>query len=84
MRTSSHTRMAEGGTDGRTEVTMVGWWVGCRALHWVSIPMPMATHTRGFWVGMGAMLLFMGGHRFCASLHPAPNQGQNSRMQGIR
>ena len=24
--------------------------------------MPMPTHTHGFWVGMGAMLLFMGGH----------------------
>jgi hypothetical protein len=28
------------------------------------------------WVGMG-------GHRFCASLHRAPNQSQTSRMQGI-
>ena len=35
------------------------------------------THAHGFWVGMG-------GHRFCASLHPAPNQSQTSRMQGIR
>ena len=35
-----------------------------RALHWVPIPMPMPmpTHTHGFCVGMGAMLLFMGGH----------------------
>jgi hypothetical protein len=35
-----------------------------RALHWVpiSIPMPMPTHTHGFWVGIGAMLLFMCGH----------------------
>ena len=33
-----------------------------RALHWVPIPMLMPTHTHGFWVGMGAMLLFMGGH----------------------
>jgi hypothetical protein len=24
--------------------------------------MPMPIHTHGFWVGMGAMLLFMGGH----------------------
>ena len=40
-----------------------------RALHWVPIPMPMPTHTHGFWVGMGAMLLYMGGHWFCASLH---------------
>jgi hypothetical protein len=37
----------------------------------------MPTHAHGFWVGMGAMLLFIGGHgfwvgmggqRFCASL----------------
>jgi hypothetical protein len=33
-----------------------------KALHWVPIPMPTPTHTHGFWVGMGAMLLFMGGH----------------------
>jgi hypothetical protein len=33
-----------------------------RALHWVPMPMPMPTHAHGFWVGMGAMLLFMGGH----------------------
>jgi hypothetical protein len=54
-----------------------------RALRWVPIPMPMPTHAHGFWVGMGAMLLFMGGHRFCASLHPAPNRSQTSRMQEI-
>jgi hypothetical protein len=70
--------------------------VATRALHWVPIPMP--THAHGFWVGMGAMLLFMGGHGwawvryycswvgigFCVSLHPAPNRSQTSRMQGIR
>ena len=35
-----------------------------KALHWVPIPMPMpmSTHAHGFWVGMGAILLFMGGH----------------------
>ena len=27
-----------------------------RALHWVP------THAHGFWVGMGVILLFMGGH----------------------
>ena len=34
------------------------------ALHWMPIPMPMSipTHTHGFWVGMGAILSFMGGH----------------------
>jgi hypothetical protein len=26
------------------------------------MPMPMPTHTHRFWVGMGAMLLFMGGY----------------------
>jgi hypothetical protein len=42
----------------------------------------------GFWVGMGAMLLTycswvgLGGHQFCASLHPTPNRSQTSRMQG--
>ena len=34
--------------------------LGDRAQHWVPIPMP--THAHGFWVGMGAMLLFVGGH----------------------
>ena len=33
-----------------------------RALHWVPIPMPMPAHAHGFWVGMSAILLFMGGH----------------------
>ena len=51
-----------------------------RALHWV----PMPTHAHGFWVGMGAMLLFMGGHGFCASMHPTLNRRQISRMQGMR
>ena len=37
-----------------------------RALHWVSIPMP--THTYGFWVGMGVMLLFMGGYGWASVL----------------
>ena len=31
-----------------------------RALHWVLMPKP--THAHGFWVGMGSILLFMGGH----------------------
>ena len=26
------------------------------------MPMPITAHAHGFWVGMGAMLLFMGGH----------------------
>ena len=33
-----------------------------RILHWVPIPMSMPTHAHRFWVGMGAILLFMGGH----------------------
>jgi hypothetical protein len=37
----------------------------------------LGAHTHGFWVGMS-------GHRICASLHPAPNWSQTSRMQGIR
>jgi len=45
------------------------------------MPMPMPTHTHGFLVGMGAMLLFMGGHGFCASMHPTPNRSQTPRMQ---
>jgi hypothetical protein len=36
------------------------------------------------WVAMGAILFFIGGHRFCASLHPTPNHSQTSRMHGIR
>ena len=40
-------------------------------------------HAHGFWVGMGAILMFMGGHRFCASLHSTPNRSQTSWMQGI-
>jgi hypothetical protein len=38
-------------------------------------------HAHGFWVGMSAMLLFMGGHQFCASLHLAPNHSQTYQMQ---
>jgi len=30
--------------------------------------MPMPTHTHGFWVGMGAMLLFMGRHGWASVL----------------
>ena len=46
----------------------------------------LGAHTHEFWVGMGVMLLSwvgMGGHRFCASLHPTPNHSQISWMQGI-
>jgi hypothetical protein len=44
------------------ELHLLLWYtsIHSKALHWVPIPMP--THTHGFWVGMGAMLLFMGGH----------------------
>jgi hypothetical protein len=38
------------------------------------------THAHGFWVGMSAMLLLMGGHRFCASMHPTSKRSQTSRM----
>ena len=47
---------------------------------YIGCPCPCPPMPMGFWVGMGAMLLFMGGHRFCASLHPAPNRSQTSRM----
>ena len=56
----------------------------CEAEPYIGCPYGMPTHAHGFWVGMGAMLLFMGGHRFCASLHPTPNRSQTSRMHGIR
>ena len=38
--------------------TLVPCWMPNKALHWV----PMPTHAHGFWVVMGAILLFMGGH----------------------
>jgi hypothetical protein len=39
-----------------------------RALHWVPMPMPMPTDAHGFWVGIGAMLLFMGRHGWASVL----------------
>ena len=61
--------------EGRREGRKIerGWeagWLVSRALHWVSIPMPtsMPTHAHGFWVGMGAMLLFMSGHGWASVL----------------
>jgi len=53
---------------------------GFRAVHWV--PMPM-----GFgwaWVRYYCSWVGMGGHWFCASLHPTPNRSQTSRMQELR
>jgi hypothetical protein len=44
---------------GRTLLKQEG--VSHKAIRWVPIPMPMPTHTHEFWVGMGAMLLFMVG-----------------------
>ena len=35
-----------------------------RARHWAPTPMPISAHAHGFWVGMGAILLGMGGHGF--------------------
>ena len=32
--------------------------------------MPKPTHAHGFWVGMGSILLFMGGHGFDIIVHP--------------
>jgi len=41
------------------------------------MPLPMPTHDHGFWVGMGAMLLFHGWAWVGISfVHPAPNQSQ--------
>jgi hypothetical protein len=51
-----------------------------KALHWVPIPM-------GFgwaWVRCYCSWVGMSGHWFCASMYPAPNRSQTSRMQGIR
>jgi hypothetical protein len=56
------------------------------------------THAHGFWAGMGAMLLFMGGHGCdiivhgwawvgIGFVHPCiqlQNRSQTSQMQGIR
>ena len=39
------------------------------ALHLVPIPMPMSTHTHGFWASIGSMLLFMGGHGWASILY---------------
>ena len=53
------------------------------ALHWVPIPMP--THTHGFWVGMGAILLFMGGHGWASVLCiPASNSKSKSNFLDAR
>ena len=49
--------------------------VMCPSEPYIGCPYPC----HGFWVGMGAMLLFMGGHQFCASMHPTPNRSQTSR-----
>ena len=46
--------------EGSLDLNGHGSWVVCKALHWVPIPMP--AHAHGFWVGMGAILLFMSGH----------------------
>ena len=36
--------------------------VYCQEFAHTLIPMPMPIHAYGFWVGIGAILLFMGGH----------------------
>ena len=58
--------------------------------------MPMPTHTHGFWVGMGAMLLFMGGHRsllmvmvwvwvqILRKMLGSNIKGSNNKLQGLR
>jgi hypothetical protein len=57
-----------------------------KALHWVPIPMPMLmpTHAHGFWVGMGAILLFMGGHGWASVLCiPASNSNSESSFLDV-
>jgi hypothetical protein len=59
----------------------VKWPLYTRALHWVPISMPMPTHAHGFRVGMGAMLLFMGGHGWASGLcNPASNSKSESNF----
>jgi hypothetical protein len=58
---------------GRTLLKQEG--VSHKAIRWVPISMPMPTHTHEFWVGMGAMLLFMvgmGGHGCDIIVHGWP------------
>jgi hypothetical protein len=55
-----------------------------RALHWVPIPMPMPMGVGWAWVRCYCSWVGLGGHRFCASLYPAPNRSQTSRMHRIR
>ena len=67
VRATSHTRLRA--HDHYTSSTLIGGKGGAgrftlrlrdqrsRALHWV----PMPTHAHGIWVGMAAILLFMGG-----------------------
>ena len=53
------------------------------SLHWVSIP--MSTHVHGFWVGMGAMLLFMGGYGWASVLCiPASSSKSESNFSDAR
>jgi hypothetical protein len=43
--------------------------------------MAMATHAHGFWMGMGAMLLFMSGHGWASVLCiPASNSKSESNF----
>ena len=45
--------------------------------------MPMPTHTHGFWVGMGVMLLFMGGHGWASVLYiPESNSKIGVKLLG--
>jgi hypothetical protein len=38
--------------------------VPTRDRQWASMPTPISAHANGFWVGMGTIFLFMGGHRW--------------------
>ena len=48
-------------TQGSRRLAM---WSQARDPHWAPTPMPtpISTHAHGFWVGMGAIFKFMGGH----------------------
>ena len=58
-------------------------WQHNRALHWV--PMPMPTHAHGFWVGMGAILMFMSGHGWASVLYmPTSSSKSESNFSDAR
>ena len=53
---------------------LTNWWLSSRDRHWA--PTSISAHAHGFWVGMGAILLFMGGHRSCMGGHGCTLNGK--------